>query len=272
MKYVLFIDESGDQGLMQVRESADKGGASPFLTMGAALVPVPRFNSIRDGLSAAQADLRGKPLHCAELGHFGTAFLARKVAEQKVLLFGAISKKSTLGEYRDVIAGEKMAEDYYNKVSQYLLELVGQFLLDNAILSADFSVVFEEKRHDYSRLRAFIRACRLTPFDDRAKRLSAIDPLSISSEEKKNEPLLALADVTASALLQSVNTSRSNYGIAEQRYLREILPRFHRDKETGKVANYGIKYINGPVKMGLSGSEMDFAMKMYSSKDEHPQQ
>ena len=31
----------------------------------------------------------------------------------------------------------------------------------------------------------------------------------------------------------------------------------------GQIANWGIKYVKGPLEMGLKGDDLKFAMKMY---------
>lgn len=237
------------------------------MSFGAALIPTTYAENHRKALRDFASKIGGKPLHCSDLGHFEVAAFAREVAQLKVLLFGVISKKSTLGDYREKIEGETQAEDYYNKCTHYLLERVGHWMSENDIGSNCLSVVFEEKRHNYQRLRSYIQRVRSSPIDRRAAYLAHIDPLSITAQGKSDEDLLAIADLVAFSLHQSVNTSKSNLGIGEQRYIRELERKFWRCSESGKVANFGMKYIKGPVTMGLSGSELAFAMKMYSERN-----
>lgn len=261
--YKLLVDESGDQGLDRIRGSIDERGASPFMTLGAVLVPNSRVTTLENLLFELREEFGKETIHSVELNHFQVAYFARKFSECGVKLFGVISKKETLQSYRDENAGERQAESYYNKCSQYLLEQVGGFLGKHGIASSHVSIVYERKNHDYQRLHSYIKRIRDTPMDRRAVALSNIDPLSITAQTKSQLPILSFADLTAFALFQSVNESKSNYGVPEERYLRELLRKFHRDPETGIVANYGIKYIKAPRGMGLSGQVKRFVEKQY---------
>ena len=265
--YTLYIDESGDQGLDRVRDETNSYGASPFLTLGAALVPNKLREDIRDDLNAISKELKGKELHCADLSHFDVSYFARRIKQQQILLFGVVSKKSTLGDYRENISGEKQSQDYYNKCVQYLLELVGRFMSEHKYKSDNLSVVFEKRNHDYDRMRRYIKAIREKPIDARARFLQNIDPLSILAISKRDEDLLALGDLVAYALYQSVNICLQNHEVPEQRYIREIKSKFWKNPSTGQIANFGIKYIKGPIQMGLSGEELKFAMKFYNKMD-----
>lgn len=266
MRYVFLVDESGDQGLKKVRESVSDRGASPYLTLGGVLIPETHIEATLNCLNDLSSRL-GKNLHCADLNHFQTAAFAREAASIKMLAFGVISKKSTLGDYLDGTPDEDIAQDYYNKCSHYLLELLGKFMSHHDVKSEDVSIVFERKNHDYQRLRSYISAIRKSPKDRRAAFLQSIDPFGITDRSKDEEPLLALADLVAFATFQSVNESQRNYGLPEERYMRELKKRFWRCPDTGQVAHFGLKYIKGPVTMGLSGQTMSFAMKAYQKKD-----
>lgn len=263
--YTLFIDESGDQGLEVVRNEINKYGASPYLCFGGVLVPNKNLDSVREVLRCISIELKNKELHCVDLNHFETSYFARTICKQQILLFGVISKKSTLGGYKELIEGKNQAADYYNKCSQYLLERVGHFMSEKRIESDKVSIVFEEKNHDYQRLRNFIGTVRKSPHDSRANYLQRIDPLSIRSETKAKEILLSIADLVAFSLRQSVDASSKNFGVPEQRYFRELKEKFWLSSD-GSIANYGLKYIKGPISIGLKDKDLKFALKMYPKK------
>ncbi|WP_131802562.1 hypothetical protein [Yoonia litorea] len=103
-------------------------GASSYLTMGAVLVPSINLPKIRKDLELMRGKIDAKELHCTDLSHGQVAFCAREVKKLRMLAFGVISKKSTIGDYRKSIEGEKQAQDYYNKCAQYLFELVGAYV------------------------------------------------------------------------------------------------------------------------------------------------
>lgn len=265
--YTLFVDESGDQDLERYRTDQREFGSDPFLVFGAALIPTASLDEVRAKLNDVLKTIESKALHCTDLSHLKRAYFARQVAEMQVLLFGVVSKKETVGEYQELIEGEKKRQDYYNKCAVYLLERVGQFMSTYDYSSDQLSVVFEKKTHDYQRMRNFVGTIRNTPFDKRAKFLERVDPLSIQAEAKKDEALLSLADLTAFSIYQSVTQTKTNYMLPEQRYLKELKDKFWKDPKTGQVANHGLKYIKGPYEMRLQGDALKLAMKFYRKSE-----
>jgi len=265
--YTLFVDESGDQDLDKFRTDERQFGSDPYLVFGGVLIPTKHLDGYRAFLNELRAELDVKALHCTDLSHLKRCCFARRVVSLRVLLFGVVSKKATIEDYRKQIEGDKEKQDYYNKCAGYLLERVGHFMHDEKIGSDQLSVVFEKKTHDYQRLRNYVRQIGTTPFDRRANYLSRIDPLSIRAEGKKEEPLLGLADLASFSIYQAFAETKSNFSIPEQRYLREIKEKFWKNPETGQIANHGIKFIKGPVNMKLSGKTSDFVMKFYRKKE-----
>lgn len=156
-KYTVFIDESGEAGIEKVR-SASSGGASPYMTLGAALIR----NRSRKGVENSLEKIRqvlGKPtLHCSQIGHYQILHFARQITLQKMRLFGVISRKDTLGSYRDVIAAD--SDMYYNKCVQYLLERVGWFMEARGIPPENLDIVFEKANVDYEKMRNLLYACQ----------------------------------------------------------------------------------------------------------------
>ncbi|SLN73209.1 hypothetical protein ROG8370_03588 [Roseovarius gaetbuli] len=199
-KYTLLIDESGDQGLDRVMTHENPFGASSYLTMGAALVPTVLSDQYRQTLGDISDKLRLSQLHCTDLNHPQVAYFSRELSKLRILCFGVVSKKSTLGSYREMIAGEDQAHDYYNKCSQYLLELVGAYAESKGISSTDISIVFERKRgHDYGRLGRYLKAISDKPIHPKAAKLSYLSPFAITA---MTEPLPAGAGRISDVLFQ----------------------------------------------------------------------
>ncbi|MFV1570892.1 DUF3800 domain-containing protein [Phaeobacter sp. JH20_02] len=265
-KYVLYVDESGDQDVKKFRTEERVRGSDPFLVFGACLVPVKFQDEIRQALTSFQCEIGVKQLHSTDLVHLKTAYFCRKVQSMRVLLFGLVSKKETLGSYTKQIADLKDTEAYYNKCAAYLLERLGHFMSQAGIGPEQVEIVFEEKKHDYKKLRNLIGTMQDTPHDDRARYLSRIAPHRIKAQAKKDEILLSLADLTAFSLYQSVSKLHSNFGYPEFRYMRELRPKFWNNPKGKKIANFGVKYIQGPFKMNLEGDALRFALSMYQDK------
>uniref|UniRef100_UPI00404876F9 DUF3800 domain-containing protein n=1 Tax=Yoonia sp. TaxID=2212373 RepID=UPI00404876F9 len=237
MKYTFYADESGQSGIKKIK-SAISGGASRYMTMGAALVPNTRRDAIRASLAELAAEFGRTDLHCSKLNHNQIVRFAKVVAEQKVLLFGVISRKETLGQYKDDIGGDHAK--YYNKCAQYLLERLGMFSSSNKLSEESLSICFEEGNFDYSGLRGLIAACRKNPLRPASHHLKHINPNSISVEPKAHEPLLQLGDLVAHALFRCVDDGPSSYGVFETRYVDELAPKFFADRDTGVICGNGI--------------------------------
>ena len=148
-KLTLLIDESGDQGLDRVMTHENPFGASSYLTMGAALVPTRCLPEYREILETIRAKLDVQELHCTDMSHAQVSYLAQKIKNLRMVTFGVISKKSTLGQYQDALKGENQAQDYYNKCVQYLFELVANYAASKNLNASSIDIVFERKRgHD----------------------------------------------------------------------------------------------------------------------------
>lgn len=156
-------------------------------------------------------------------------------------MFGVVSNKLTLGGYAPQIGQD--SNKFYNKCSEYLLEKLGGFLIEENIGPESVSIIFEERNHDYSALLSYIKKVRENPLHPEAKKLSAINPFSISFEKKQKEKCFFLSDFGAHALYSCFNKSRHNFEIPETRYLQELRNVFHRDEETKKICGTGIKFI-----------------------------
>lgn len=264
-KLTLLIDESGDQGLDRVMTHENPFGASSYLTMGAALVPTSHLPMYRETLEAIRTKLEVRALHCTDMSHAQVSYLAKEVSNLRMITFGVISKKSTLGDYQDTLKGENQAQDYYNKCSQYLFELVASYASTKNLDASNIDIIFEEKRgHDYRRLGRYLTAIANRPMNSRAAKLAHLIPFQIGHKTKLDEPALSVSDAVAYALHKAFCSENNKLNLTEQRYLRELKSKFHRCPDTGQIANFGVKFIKGPVDMGLQGADGDFAMKFYA--------
>lgn len=241
-RFTVFIDESGDSGIGRVRSSETAKGASPYMTMGAALIANDSFEAVRRTLENIATDMGKKALHCSDLTHYQKIFAIREIAKHKKRLFGVISFKETLGGYKDQISQDN--KKYYNKCAQYLLERVGWFMEYNNIPAENLDIVFEEGNFDYERLKIFLRKCQQKPNHTKTARLNNIKVSNISVMSKRDEPLLYMSDMVAHALYKCVDLQEKNHFISEPRYLRELGPRFFGDPKTGLVSGAGLYLVH----------------------------
>lgn len=247
-KYTLYIDESGEAGISKIR-SSEARGASPYMVLGAALIPSVCETSINERLSRIADKLGKEFLHCNKLNHQQKVYFSREVSRERFLAFGVISYKDTLKAYSDAI--NKSSDLYYNKCSQYLLEKVSLFMHSNDENEGDIDIVFETGNFDYESFKNLIRKCQKSPIYKSTKLLRYIDTKKITSKSKSEESLLQLPDLVAHALYKCVDKNDGNYGIPEPRYLNELKSKFFQDTETGKIDGYGLKAVHNLKQLSL---------------------
>lgn len=243
-KFTLYIDEAGDAGLDKIRNSVDGKGASPFLIFGGCLIRNEGRADLLETLESVRAAIGREDLHSTKLNHFQTALYARRVGtEARVKLFAFISTKATIGDYRRIIEGKGKDQRYYNKCVSYFLEQVGHFLLLHDIDPEELDIIFEKRNsHNYEKLRRYIGAIKKNPIDPRsAFYLQPILPDKITAQPKTADPLLCYADLVAFSVSAAINASAANFGVPEQRYLRELKSKFFADKGSGAIGEFGLK-------------------------------
>jgi len=244
--YTLYVDESGETGFSKIR-TATSGGASPYLTLGAVLVPDMTKDFIATKLLDIASELGKNELHCNKMKHNQKVYYAREISKQRVLLFGVISLKATLLEYKEEIDDIGL----FNKCAQYLLERVGAFMKEHNISPDDLKVVFEEGHFDYGRLRSLIKECQKKPIRENTVLLRHISVSKITSASKEDESLLKIADLIAHSLFKAVDKTKGNFHIPETRYLNEIHKRFYHDAVTGQVVGHGLMAIHNLKQLQL---------------------
>lgn len=247
-QFTIFIDESGEAGIEKVR-SDSSGGASPYMTLGASLIPNRSRKSIESTLDQISAEIGKNTLHCSQLKHYQILHFVRQIRQQQMRLFGVISRKATLGSYKAAIDDDSSM--YYNKCVQYLLERVGWFMESRKIRPENLDIVFEKANVDYEKMRNLLRTCQTNPRHENTKKLQNIDTSKMVVKKKSEEPLLQLADLVAHALYKCVDKQDKNFGIPEPRYLRELAPRFFGHPETQAVVGAGLYCVHSTSDLKL---------------------
>lgn len=250
-KYTFFVDASGDFGVENIR-TKDGYGASPYMTLGATLIPTRLHEKVNSCLDELSHTFNKRP-HCKNLKHEQKVLFAKQLSQQKILCFGVISLKKTLGSYKDEIGSN--ASHYHNKCAQYLLENLGLFMNQNQIKPDEVSICFERGPFNIGKLRRLISACQNNPMHPASKYLSWIDTLKIRDIEKEREPLLETADLIAHALYRCVDGGPLN--IKESRYLETLKSNFFGNKNN-QVFNTGIKPVHKLNDLSLDDDILNF--------------
>lgn len=237
MGYTFYADESGQSGIKKIR-GPEGGGASRYMTLGGVLVPNSVRSDLQKSLQNLAEEFKRKDLHCNKMGHNQIVRYSQELSKHRVLLFGVISLKETLGWYGEEIKGND--KKFYNKCAQYLLERLALAMKRKGIREDEVSVCFEEGNFDYNGLRGLVAACRRDPRRPATKNLNLINPNSIYASPKDHEPLLQTSDLVAHAVFRCVDDGPSSFGVFETRYIAEMRSRFYGDEETGLVCGSGI--------------------------------
>lgn len=240
-RFTVFIDESGEAGIGKVRSEHGRG-ASPYMTLGGALVQNEDRETLEDVLEGVRSDLRKKTLHCSELKHYQILHFARQISRCRLRMFGIISHKNTLRDYKNEIDSD--SNKYYNKCIQYILERVGWFMECRGIPPENLDIVLEEGNFDYKKMTNFLRICQQNPHHPFTKKLQNVDLDNIQVKKKAEEPLLEIADLVAHALYKCVDKSKNNFGIPEPRYLCEISTRFFGHPDTLLLVGGGLHCVH----------------------------
>jgi hypothetical protein len=190
-------------------------------------------------------------------------FVCKEIAKLPIVAFGVISNKNSLGNYAITEHWK-----YYNKNCQYLLEIVGGFVRNSGSSKlSEHSIVFENKNSaEYGKLINFISTIKSDPKSHReSKNLAYIQEGSITHKNKSEEPLLAIADCIASALYQTCSYI-NEYGLTENRYLRELKNIFHYGSITKNIVNNGIKLVHDLKDLRLLEEDYNFLAKLKHDK------
>lgn len=247
-KFTIFIDESGEAGIRNIR-SENSDGASPYMTLGASLISNRSRKATENTLEKIKGDIGKKSLHCSKLNHYQLLHFIREISQQKMRLFGVISRKSTLGSYKNTINDN--SDKYYNKCVQYLLERVGWFMEARGIPPENLDIIFEKANVNYDKMRNLLWTCQTNPKHPATKRLQNIVISRIQVKKKNEEPLLELADLVAHSLYRAVDKRNQNFGIPEPRYIRELAPHFFGHPDTQKVVDAGLYCVHSTNDLGL---------------------
>ena len=179
--------------------------------------------------------------HATELGHAEKVLLGRTLGKVETRLFAVISKKSTLGEYKEQINADP--QYYYNKCLQYLLERVLAYLRKYDPSQDEISIVLEERNHDYDRMIRFLQKVKDNPVRPESKSLEILNPFAIVRRKKGEDLLLEVADFVSHAVFQLANKSVANFQIPEPRYFMELSSRFAGNDDC-RVLGTGLKCIH----------------------------
>ncbi|WP_417677479.1 DUF3800 domain-containing protein [Pseudodonghicola sp.] len=248
MSFTVYVDESGEAGIVKVRDGL-KPGASRYFVLGAMVAQDAAKIRAKEVLGEVRKTISKKKWkHATELDHASKVLLAREMSKLHVRYFAVISNKVTLGGYKDFIDADP--QKYYNKCLCYLLEKVCSYLARFNVTENDVRVVLEERNHNYDTMLRYLMTVRDKPIYPQSRSLKLLNPFSIVAVKKGEDDCLEFADFVSHAVYLCANKTQNNYFIPEPRYFSEISKRFAGD-DRGRILGVGLKCIHDLTSLEL---------------------
>lgn len=251
--FVVYIDESGDDGIGQFRRPGE-GGQSHWLVLSACVVRSDNDVSMvrwRDEITAAFPRKKTKELHFRNLDHNQKVHACHVLAPKPIGLINVLSYKPTIKpgtSFEQACSAEKNV--LYKYLLRYLLKKITDTLhrtcLKENIHAAKTKIVFSRRGGmDYANFIEYLEYLRGLQ-ESRGSwfpiQWEYIDNGLIYAEDHSRIAGLQLVDVAASAFACAVEPNF--YGRTEPRYARILDPRVMRNGD-GRALYYGVKPVPG---------------------------
>lgn len=234
--FVVYIDESGDEGFRFDR------GSSEWFVLSAVVVRKARELATVKLVDAIRAKLgkpEKKPLHFRDLKHEQRLPFVDEIARAELRTLGVLVHKPTIEE------PEKFQDRYrlYFYVARYLLERVSWYCRDHKTSrdagDGSAEIIFSNRSGmSYEELRNYLEKLRTqTSFLDIRIEWSVLRPDRVIALTPGKRMGLQIADAVASSFWYAVESSQ--HGFTEDRYVRMLRPIvYHRE---GRYLGHGLK-------------------------------
>ncbi|WP_215263409.1 DUF3800 domain-containing protein [Epibacterium ulvae] len=234
-KYILYIDEAGDDGLTKVRP-IDPNGASEWLLLSGYLIRAEHEKSCRLWLDNISADIQSQSnvIHFRKLsptkGTRAAELLAKYPARAFII---ASNKKNMRGHENERAAQAGGKQWFYNWLVRILLERVTEFCLQDCseMPTEDdkIKVLFSKRGgHSYGQTKAYLEWLRLQSNPVLNKRKIDFRFLSyklVDYVPHYQEAGLQCSDIVASAFFRALNTENKRRNIDSAKRLSPIMAR-----------------------------------------------
>ncbi|TDE40815.1 DUF3800 domain-containing protein [Antarcticimicrobium sediminis] len=245
-KYVLYIDEAGDDGLTKIRP-IDANGASEWLILSGYLIRAEHENSCRDWLDSISDKIQCQSpiIHFRELSPMKGTRAAELLASHPARAFVVASNKKNMRGYRNERAAQAGGKQwFYNWLVRVLLERVTEFCLRDCAStprSEDKVKILFSKRggHSYGQTKAYLEWLRLQRDPVLKKRKIDFRFLSfqlIDYIPHYQDPGLQCSDIIASAVFRALNIENKNRSIDAATKLAPIMAR----DEFNEIRDFGL--------------------------------
>lgn len=272
--YILYVDESGDDGISTVRP-IDPQGASEWMILSGVLIHTKNHLRPVEWIREFKSTIKGSQrpdLHFANLTDPQRLAVCEHLASKHLRWFAVASNKRNMRGYRNPRAEKHDTRSpFYNWMLRLLLERASRFCAERSAwnygemrsmrieLGARGGVSLPRiKVYLRHKLRRQSMAGTLyIKRGDIAWDVINIDHMGVF--QARNRAGIQLADVVASALRQAVDLKPD--GSIDTSYAAALRPVVARDRRQGKVADFGLKLMPSPPdlwQIGLTEAQVSF--------------
>lgn len=245
-RYILYIDEAGDDGLTKVRP-IDPNGASEWLILSGYLIRAENEENCREWLDGISADIQCQStvIHFRKLSPAKGARAAELLATHPARAFVVASNKKNMRGYKNEKAAQAGGKQwFYNWLIRVLLERVTSFCLrdcENELGNENKIKILFSRRggHSYGQTKAYFEWLRLQSNPVLRKRQVDFRFISyqlIDYVPHYCDPGLQCSDIIASAVFRAINTESKNRSIDAAMKLSPILAR----NSVNEIRDFGL--------------------------------
>lgn len=253
--FIAYIDESGDEGLGNYREPGRQGGASHWLTIGAAIWRQSRdLDAVRWTKGIIDQLPQQKRLHFTKLDHPQKVMAIQSFCDKPLRFICVIANKPIIPEGTYVEPNQ-----LYHYMCRYLIERISWLCRDyrpdvpegdgrvKIVFSRRGKMVYQDFKDYLEKLRAF---------DDPDIQIHwpVIDIAGIEAHDHSTRYGLQLADLGISGLAAGLEPDL--YGNCELRYAEMLKPVVYSRK--GNFLSYGAKIVPAVDKLEFSAQQQRF--------------
>jgi len=227
------IDESGTPNIENIKQETN------HFCLGAAVYNYDKYDVITEEINKIKTEVN----HDKEIIHFREIKSRKKKQEiskligemdSKIYLFGIISNKDTLGEYRRFI--DNNHKKYYNKCLMYLFERIGELIgkLKYKNINVEIeNIAIEESICNLNMAKSYLNACKKTPHRKETENLRNFDFGKLETVKKSHNSILQLSDFMASSVRACINGGIIE-GTGTPRYIYWMRKKYMDTKKRGE--------------------------------------
>jgi hypothetical protein len=263
--FVVYIDESGDTGLKNVKPNSE-GGATEWLVLSAFLVAIQHDSQMVSWVQDVQSEFKSKrrDLHFNKLLPFKKGLVCGALAQKDAKCFVVMSNKPNIENYENKKLGEERSWLYW-WLTRLLLERVTDYCerqTPAAQVGKDKLRIFFSRRggltyDDFKNYLDLLRhqsVNKLLHLKTGDIKWSMIDTNEVHVRDHSERAGLQLSDVIAGAFYEAVERNRGEIEHCEPSYAKSLKP-IVASSASGNVMSYGIKTMPSLWEMDLEDEQ-----------------